>query len=367
MNILILGTHFRTGGITSYCLTLIKELRAAGHKVIVVTGGGNCVEDLEALGVLHIKMNLRTKSELSLKLLLALPRLKRIVLEENIDVIHSQTRVTQVLGHWLSRATGRPMVTTCHGFFKPKWGRRLLPCWGEKVIAISKAVRAHLLEDFHVPEEQIALIPNGVDVHRFKSVSAEKREELRHQWNVSRNPVIGIIARLSSVKGHTYLIQAMPYLVKHFPNLKCLIVGEGAMERELKKQVARLDLEDNVLFYKVIHHTANMLPIFDVFVMPSLQEGLGLSAMEAQAAALPVVASRVGGLPDLIEDGETGLLVEPQNASALAEAILKLLNDPGLAKRIGRRAQSFIETHCGSEKTAQETLRIYEGVIHDSR
>ena len=137
MKILFLTTHVNTGGITSYILTLGEALVKAGHQVWVVSSGGDGESRLTDAGIRLVTMNIRTKSEAHPKLLFSLPALKKLIRQEGIDIIHAQTRVTQVLGAWGRRLTGVKMVTTAHGFFKPRWFRKTFPCWGDAVIAIS--------------------------------------------------------------------------------------------------------------------------------------------------------------------------------------------------------------------------------------
>ena len=130
MNILFLTTHVNTGGITSYILTLGETLVKSGHKVWVASSGGDNVSRIEAAGMRHLQINVRTKSELHPKLLLSMPPLLDLIRDEKINIIHAQTRVTQVLGEVLSRLSGIKLVTTCHGFFRPRWFRKTFPCWG---------------------------------------------------------------------------------------------------------------------------------------------------------------------------------------------------------------------------------------------
>ncbi len=363
MNILILTTHFNTGGITSYILTLAKGLREKNHNVHVATSGGNMVEALSAFGCEHHTFNIKTKSELSPKLYFALGSILKLIKEKNIDVIHTHTRTTQVMGTLLSRKSVRAHVSTCHGFFKKRLSRRIFPCWGKAVIAISEAVRAHLIADFGVDEKKVFLIHNGIDLSAFSPVSEELRSQKRKEFNLKGGPVIGIIARLSDVKGHAILIGAMKQIVGKIPQASLLIVGEGKLEKDLKRQIKALGLENHILFYPIVNQTASMLSLLDVFVMPSLQEGLGLSVMEAQAMGLAVVASRVGGIPSLIEDGKTGLLVYPKDIDGLARAVVDLLTDKVKAKKIGQAARRFIESRFSADKMVQETIDCYSQVI----
>jgi len=360
MNILFLTTHVNTGGITSYLLTLGQGLVKKGHKVLVASGGGNCVARFQDAGIRHVQVNIRTKSEAHPKLLLAWPLLHRLIHEENIDIIHAQTRVTQVLGYALSLGGTVKMVTTCHGFFRPRWFRRMFPCWGDAVIAISQPVERHLNGDFGVDAKTIYLIPNGIDLDRFVMTDEQKRRDMRKKWHVNSGQVIGIIARLSDVKGIDILIKAMPRVLKEIPAAHLMIVGQGPQESYLKKLTKDLSLTAHVRFENTVNQTEELLPIFDVFVMPSLMEGLGLSVMEAQACGIPVIASRVGGLVDLIEDGTSGYLVDSHDPASLAHRIIEVLKNPYSAHAMAEQARLNIEQYFSAQGMVSETLKVYE-------
>ena len=363
MNILFLTTHFNTGGITSYILTLAKELRKKNHNVYVVTSGGNMVVKLSPLGIGHLTLDIRTKSELSPKIYGNLGKLIRFIREKNIDIIHTHTRVTHVAGAILKRLTKKPQVTTCHGFFKPRLSRKLFPCWGDAVIAISEAVSEHLTEDFRLNRKKVFLIPNGIDLSDFPLIDEATKKQKRQAFNLCDEPVIGIIARLSDVKGHSILISAMQDVVAEIPRAVLLVVGEGKLEESLKKTVSELKLTNNIRFYPLVDKTTEVLPLLDVFVMPSLQEGLGLSVMEAQAMAIAVIGSRVGGIPSLIDDGKTGLLVTPGDTKALSRAIIELLRNKNKAREMGLAARKFIEREFSSDKMVEKTLDCYKQVL----
>ena len=364
MNILFLTTHFNTGGITSYVLTLGEALVKSGNTVWVASSGGNCVPRLEAAGIRHVQVNIRTKSELSPKLWLSFGPLKGLIQKEGVNIIHAQTRVTQVLGFFLGRSTGVKMITTCHGFFRPRWFRKMFPCWGAAVIAISKPVANHLSVDFRVSLNQIHLIANGIDLDRFLMTNEQMRREARQKIGMGDTPLIGIIARLSDVKGIDILIKAMPIILKEMPSANLLIAGQGPQEAILKKLTQDLSLASHVHFKSTINQTQELMGAFDVFVMPSLMEGLGLSVMEAQACGIPVVASRVGGLVDLIEDGKSGYLVAVNDPAALANRIIEVLRAPQQFKMMVQQARLNIEEHFSARKMLTETLKIYEQYSH---
>jgi glycosyltransferase involved in cell wall biosynthesis len=360
MNILFLTTHFNTGGITSYVLTLGGSLVRSGHNVWVASSGGDAVFRLEAAGIKHITINIRTKSEASPKLWLSFGPLNRLIREEGINIIHAQTRVTQVLGVWLSGATGVRMVSTCHGFFRPRWFRKAFPCWGQAVIAISKPVARHLREDFFVAQNKIHLIANGIDLDRFVMTNDKMRRAARQKWELSDVPLIGVIARLSDVKGIDILIKAMPLILKKVPSANLLIAGQGPEENALKKLAQDMYLGAHVHFKNTIDQTPELLCALDVFVMPSLMEGLGLSVIEAQACGIPVVASRVGGLIDLIEDGKSGFLVPANDPQVLADRIIEVLEGPQQFKGMVRQARSNVEERFSAEIMLKKTLEVYE-------
>jgi len=360
VNILLLSTHLNAGGITSYLLTLSKGLIEQGHDVHIASSGGDNEDEFIAMGAMFLKLNIRTKSELSPKLYRALGLFRKYIKENSIHIIHSQTRITQVMGQLLMKSTGCPYLSTCHGYFRVRLSRRIAPCWGQAVIAISEAVRGHLKKDFKVLEENIFLIPNGIDLNKFSMIADDKKRSIRAELHLSDDkPVLGIIARLSDIKGQDILISAMKQVVREVPSVKLLIVGEGRMESSLKGMVLSLELNDHVFFHPVVNQTVKYLSALDIFVMPSRQEGLGLSVMEAQACGLPVVASNVGGLPSLIKNGTTGILVEPQSSDALAKALVELLKSPQRWKPMGLAARKFIEATYSSGKMVNKTIELY--------
>ena len=363
MKILILNTHLNTGGITSYLLTLCRGLCDSGHQVWLGSSGGERSVEFERMGVNLVEIDLKTKSDLSPKIYKAVEPFTKLIQQQKIEIVHSHTRVTQVLGRLLQRKVGTGYTATCHGFFKPRLSRRLAPCWGDVTIAISQAVYDHLLDDFGRPSDRIELIENGIDLKRFSTPDADDILDSRKSLGITDDPVIGIIARLSDVKGIDVLIRAMQQVTEKNPNAKLVILGQGKEEHALKNLTRDLDLQETVKFFPTVNATQTSLAAFDVFVMPSRQEGLGLSVMEAQACGCAVVASRVGGLVSLIEDGKTGLLVDPENSSQLANALIRLLEDRPLAQQLGVNAQKFIRQNYSADRMVSKTVDLYSRLV----
>ncbi|MBI3601593.1 MAG: glycosyltransferase family 4 protein [Candidatus Omnitrophica bacterium] len=360
MNILFLTTHLNTGGITSYLLSLSRGLQAQGHQVFVASAGGDCENIFKNDGGRHFNLGFRTKSEIDPRIYLSLGPLKKFVYKENINIIHAQTRVTQVMGYFLARMSHKPLVTTCHGFFKPRFFRRIFSCWGQAVIAISKPVKEHLVRDFGLDPKKVHWIANGIDCSKFVLATEALKQQTRQRWNIQAKFVIGLIARFSDVKGIDVLIKSMPLVIQQYPDVLFMVVGQGPEQEKLFNLAEGLNLKTHVRFENIVNQTADILPAFDLFVMPSRQEGLGLSVMEAQSCGLPVIASGVGGLVDLIEDGKTGYLVSAGDSKALAAKINEVLRNPLQAREVGLAAREYIARNFSLEKMVSATEKIYE-------
>jgi len=357
MNILFIANHLNVGGVTSYLCTLAAGLKQKGHNIYLASSGGELTEKFITSGIKHINVALMTKNEISPKIIFSYFKLKNEVKKFKIELVHSNSRTTQVLGNLLSRALNIPHVFTGHGFFKPKLSRRLFPCWGQAVIAISSEVKEHLIADLKLDAKKISVINNGIDTGNFGDFSA--RVNLRKDLGINDAFLVGIIARLSDVKGHIYLIRAMRQVIKNFPTAKLLIIGEGKMKNALIKEVDALGIKENVLFIPEAGNTRDMLAAMDIFVMPSLQEGLGLALMEAMAQGLAVVGSAVGGIKTLIQDEVNGLLVGPANVEELAKAIAELLGNPDKRRNLGANARKFIVDNFSKEKMVDATEKVY--------
>jgi len=364
MKILHLTTHLNTGGISQYVTTLAKALKNRGHTVVIASSGGGGEKTLSSEGIKHIYVNIRTKSELSPKVIESFFTLKKFLKKEKIDLIHAHTRVTQVVSALLSFWQNVPYVTTCHGFFKKRLSRRIFGCWGEKTIAISEAVRNQLIRDFNVDEEKIVLIHTGIELARFvKNISEEGKTRLKQKWNFDGTFVVGTIGRLSPVKGHDVLLKAAKELVTDFSDIRIALIGSGPDEKRLRRLSKTLKLDKNVTFIASVDDTTEILPVIDIFVFPSIKEGLGLSLIEAMASGKPCIASRVGGIESLIEDGVTGLLVTPGNPHELAHAIKYMLKNRDKRDFFKDEARRRIINNFDIDRMVLQVEKLYEDVL----
>jgi len=365
MKVLHLTTHVNLGGITKYILTLIEPLKRHGVETWILSSGGSCSQALRDRGAHLVELPIRTKSELNPKLYCALPQVKKIIRDNGIDVLHAHTRVTQMMTYWIQRSISIPVITTCHGFYKRRLGRRLIPAWGDRVVAISQMVAEHLASDFKVAAGKIRLVNNAVDFDEIDSLRARCRmDDAKKKYGIPpEDPVIGVVARLVEDKGHEYLIRAIAELKISFPGIRLIIVGDGKCRNRLKKIVSELALEKSVIFTGNLENVIEPLCAFDVFALPATwREGFGLSIVEAMACEKPVIVTNIWALNALIQNRVTGILIQPKSVPSLVESIRNLLNNVKLRSDLGTQGRQMAEKLFSMPRMAKEIFDLYEEV-----
>ncbi len=234
----------------------------------------------------------------------------------------------------------------------------------DAIIAISEGVKKVLVEG-GVDPENIEVISSGIDFSSFEedSLALKSKDYLHREFSFAVDDyLVGIVAHLADHKGHQYLIQATKILKQQSPKIKTIIVGEGPLSLELNKQAKELNVEDIVFFLGFRKDIPKILSSLDLFVLSSYLEGMGSSILDAMASRLPVVATNVGGIPEVVIHGETGLLVPPRNPSALARAILMLYSNKTLASRLGQKGYELVHRKFSAEAMADKVVRLYERV-----
>lgn len=370
IKVLHLTTHLNPGGITVYILRLVDCLRKEGVETLLFSSGGEYAHFFEEKNVRIFNADIKTKSEVHPKLIPALMKLIRIIREENIQILHAHTRVTQVLAFWAHVLTGIPVVTTCHGFYKIRLGRRLLPAWGQKAIAISEPVGKHLTEDFHVPESRVRVINNAVDIKLLdEQYRRHDPARVKKEWGFDKDDrVVGMVARLVSDKGHEYLIRSAAELLGEFPDLRVLIVGDGRERPVLENLAAALGIAERVVFTGNLPDVSKALAAMDIFAFPATwREGFGLSIVEAMTCGKPVIVTNIWALNSLIQNEVTGFLVEPKRVDVLTEAIRNLLVNPQLRREIGDNARHAVERLFTIERMASEIAAAYKETLTEGR
>ncbi len=236
----------------------------------------------------------------------------------------------------------------------------------DHVLVNAEAVRKWLLDDGFA-SEQISIVPNGVDLSRFPAV-ADTGAVHREFGLPPETPVIAVVSRLHRLKGLEHFLDAAAIVSRRFADARFLVVGEAPLDDrgyldELKARAAQAGIRTRVIFAGLRHDVPELLAGATVSVMPSLDEALPNVLLESMAAGVPVVASRVGGTPEAIAGGVTGLLVPPGDAQALAASILRLLDDPGRARAMARAARRCIEERFSLERMVQATERLYHQLL----
>lgn len=233
----------------------------------------------------------------------------------------------------------------------------------DRLIAVSQAQRA-TYERIGVPPEQLTTVPNGISARGPGPGRRAAREALGLRPD---QPVVMTIGRLTVMKGQRFLVESVPHLADRFPGLAVLVLGQGHLQAQLEEQAAALGVQDCVQLLGHRSDARMLLDAADVFVLPSRHEGMPLAAMEAMEAGLPVVATRVIGSQEVVADGETGLLVPPQDADSLAEALATLLAHPELRARYGAAGRRRYLRQFTSERMAEQTVAVYEQVLRQVR
>jgi glycosyltransferase involved in cell wall biosynthesis len=226
------------------------------------------------------------------------------------------------------------------------------------IIAISQPI-VDLLVSAGIDAKRIRLIHSGIDSRRFEECCSEASR-------FGEVPVVGTVAVLERRKGHQFLLEAAAQLKSQGYRIQYYLAGDGSLRAELEEMVERLKLTNEVTFYGFVSDIRAFLSRIDFFVLPSLHEGLGVAALEAMAAGKAVVASRVGGLAELVVDSDTGLLVSPRDPEALAKAIARLLNDRPLARVMGNRGADRVREHFTLEQMALQNEAYYYQLLEGS-
>ena len=355
MNILQILPELNSGGVETGTIDLAKELVKQGHKAVVISNGGRLVDELKASGGIHYSLPVHKKSLLTL--FESIDKIKDIIEKENIDVVHARSRAPAWPAFFAARLAKRPFITTCHGHYSMHFFSRVMG-WGKFVIVSSNVVARHMINDFKVPHDRIKLIPRGVDLDKFTYKEPDARQS-------KKEFTIGMVGRITPIKGHIFLIRAVSKVARIIPNIKVVIIGDAPESKpkyrqELETLVRRLGLSRHVHFLGEQSDIPARLHEMDMLVMPSIcEETFGRVIIEAQACGVPVIATKVGGIVDIIKDGKNGLLVPPRDWNALAEAIIRLVREKDLRVSLSKAGRQSVEKDFSLSHMYKKTINLY--------
>jgi glycosyltransferase involved in cell wall biosynthesis len=344
------------GGLERVVTDLAIAQQNAGHHVTVfsINDTKGFRETLEAAGVPVVIGH--KQASLDIKVLIALRKVFAFV-----DVVHSHNFVPNYYCAFAMLGMKRKpaLVTTCHDMGKRLSNRRLrwLYRWSLKrtarVAMVGKQVHDRFVNDGTVPESRAMTVLNGIPFEKFTN-SPERRELARIALRLPQDArVIGCVGRMVALKNHGLLIERVPTLLTRFMDLHVVIIGGGELEGQLKAQVSALGLQSRIHFPGMRNEVSDLLPAFDIFALPSQTEGLSIALLEACATSLAIVASNVGGNPEIINDRMTGLLVPPNDGQALEEALAYLLASSEERVSFGMGARLWVE-HYGSVESLRK-------------
>jgi glycosyltransferase involved in cell wall biosynthesis len=292
--------------------------------------------------------------------------ISNLIHKKKFDIIHTHTMRDHVLGSLAAKQGGKTgSVRTQHIHFpeNPSFMAQLAyKKWTDVIVCNSDFIKKDL-EKAGIDNSLLRVVHNGIDFDRIGD--GEDSENIRDEFEIPEGcPVIGCAGSLFKTKGQEHLIKAFPAILKKYPDARILIAGDGSERKNLEKLSESIEGGQKIIFAGKRKDMANIMKSIDIMVVPSVwEEPFGLVNVEAMYAGVPVIASNVGGIPEIIEDSKTGLLVPPGDEAAIANAVIKLLEDNDLKNRIIKNARERAENYFSSERMAKDMIKVYEDVL----
>ncbi|MGE5215439.1 MAG: glycosyltransferase [Chloroflexota bacterium] len=307
----------------------------------------------------------------------ALARLWSLIRRYRPHIVHTHTAKAGLLGRLAARLARVPIVVhtfhghVLHGYYGPvqNWTLRRMEgslAWlSDRLVTVSEQVKRDLVRYGVAGEKKITVIPLGIDLEPFLGARSRRGEFRRELGCAANAKLIGIVGRMFPIKNHALFIDAAARIAATEPAARFVVVGDGAVRPAIEEQTRRLGIAEQVIFTGWRTDLPRVYADLDMLVVSSNNEGTPLSAIEAMAASCPVVATRVGGVPDIITDGVTGRLVLPGDAEGIAGAALDLLGDPGKASRIGQKAMIAARQRFDVKRLIKDMDQLYGDLLDE--
>ena len=372
--VLHLHSTLQRGGTEMAHLRLLPRMDPAAwtFRVAWLHGSGDLAPEFaRACGADPLHLDLRFKADLAV-----LPRLVALMKAERIDLLQTHMDLADYYGAAAARLCGTRLISIRQNAdeFRTRrtWKRppfllleHLSYAAADAVIAVSEGLVEFLARAERLPRHKTVVIPNGVD--ETIAARAPEPSAARRRLGLPDGRLLGSVGRLAEQKGHVHLLRALPEIRGEFPDARIVLAGEGPERARLEAEADRLGLSDAVVFLGHRDDVATVLAALDLFVFPSLWEGLPMALLEAMALAKPVVAARCVGVDDLVTDGVTGLLTDPRDPAGLAGAARRLLRDPQAAERLGETARRRVFERHTLVRIADDVDRLYRRVLRGER
>lgn len=371
--VLFVITKSNFGGAQKYVYDLATGLQKDKFEAVVALGGSGILiqklhsEKIRVLPIFSLARDVNPWSDIT-----AFFELWRIFRDEKPDVVHLNSAKTGGVGALAGRLAGVPkIIFTAHGWAfneeRPFWQKLIIKFFSwitvtlsHETIAVSEAIKNDT-KKWPAVLKKILVIKNGISEPEFFSREvARQRIFAKANIHIPEDAiVIGTIAELHRSKGLTYAIEAVAKLSPQNPNLYYFILGGGEEKERLEALVELYGLQGHVFLLGFVEEAARFLPAFDIFVLPSIKEGLPYVILEAGLASLPTIATNIAGIPEVIEDGKTGLLVQLRDRDAIEQAIQKLMSDHALAERFGETLRERVVTEFSLSRVLKNTIFLY--------
>ncbi len=361
-------TRMVKGGAQENTLYTVKHLAPRKYDTYLISGpplgGEGSIEDRIPSQVNFIKIEELVRPIHPCKDIIAFLKIFLLCLREKFDIVHTHTSKAGILGRWAARLSGtRIIVHTPHGHIFYGYERELSAAfyaWVERITAWITDVLITLTERGKIEHlergigsaEKMKVIYSGVEIEKF-SLPRDKISQRRALGLPEEAKIIGCVGRMVPVKGHVHFLEAARVVKEKHPETHFLVQGEGTLRQELVEKAKSLSLSSCCRFLSAATPVQEVFSSLDIFVLPSLNEGMGRVLVEAMATGLPIVASRVGGVPELVKNGVNGYLVPPGDKEALAASILSLLENPSLASRMGEKGKEMSKNFSAQRMLAQ--------------
>lgn len=361
------------GGIKKYILTLIRGLDKNKFKIYLASPENIIIDNSSCKDIVFIP--LKIKGEINPILdIIAIKNLIKIAKKEKIDIISSQGFKATFLSAIVEKLTNIPTVSTIHTFlFSPLWSKKKIKIYRllakfffkyiKKVIVVSRSIGREL-ENIGVDKNKMVIIYNGISCSmQYKNIDTSITKE---KFGFKKESfVVGNISRFVSHKGIEYFLKAIPEVINKHPQIRFLLVGDGPEKENILNIVSHLHIENLLTILPYQKNIENLLGIIDILVVSSVTEGLPYTVLEAMLYGIPVVATEVGGIPEIIEDEKDGILIPPYSASKISEKIINLFEDESKRKKISYYGRKKIMENFTEDIMIKKTEDVYLDVIKD--
>lgn len=350
-------------------LALLRQLDRERFRpyLVAMKGPGDLIEQAQKMGVEATNLQFDVKGKFH-----GWREWRRVLRQTKPRLIHSflfhsnlLARFTKILNPSIQVISGIRTVYTVEQYGR-RYGQleRWTHCLDSLYVANSEQGRLSAMDAIGLPGQKVRMVPNGIDIGPFSEPNDEIRKSVRNEFRISSEEfVIGVVAQLRPAKRHDLLLEAFADALKAIPNMRLLLVGGGEREQALREQAAAIQIDAAVTFAGYRSDARRILRGLDAFTLPSDVEGIPVSVMEAMEAGLPVIATRIGGIPDLIEDGVSGCLIEPGDENALTENILRIASNDNLRNQLGQAARERVVQQFSVQRMARRFEELYEQVL----